>query len=46
MSASLNFDGNVTWVKDKFDGCEMRMEEMSAYTSVVRLRCSQVVTIC
>ena len=31
MSASLNFDGNVAWVKDKFARCEMRMEKMSAH---------------
>ena len=31
MSASLNFDGNATWVKDKFARCEMRMERMSAH---------------
>ena len=29
MSASLNFDGYVAWVKDKFARCEMRMEKMS-----------------
>ena len=31
MSASLNFDGNVAWVNDKFARCEVRMEKMSAH---------------
>ena len=44
MSASLNFDGNAAWVKDKFARCEMRME--MHMTSVVRLGCNQAATIC
>ena len=31
MSASLNFNENVAWVKDRFARCEMRMEIMSAH---------------
>ena len=31
MSASLNFIGRVTWVKDRFAWCEMRMEKVSAH---------------
>ena len=31
MSASLNFDGKVAWVKDRFARCKMRMEKMSAH---------------
>ena len=30
MSASLNFDGKVAWVKERFARCEMRMEKVSA----------------
>ena len=28
ISASLNLDGKVAWVKDKFAKCEMRMEKV------------------
>ena len=31
ISASLNFEGKVTWVKDRFARCEMRMEKVSAH---------------
>ena len=31
MSASLNFDGKVTWVKERYARCEMRMEKVSAH---------------
>ena len=31
ISASLNLDGKVAWVKDKFAKCEMRMEEVPAH---------------
>ena len=31
MSASLNFDRNMAWVKDRFARCEIRMEKMSAH---------------
>ena len=31
MSASLNFDRNAAWVKDRFARCEMRMEKMSTH---------------
>ena len=28
ISASLNLDGKVAWVKDRFAKCEMRMEKV------------------
>ena len=31
MSASLNFDGKVAWVKDRFARWEMRMEKVSRH---------------
>ena len=31
ISASLNLDGKVTWVEDRFAKCEMRMEKVSAH---------------
>ena len=31
ISASLNLDGKVAWVKDRFAKCEMRMEKVSAH---------------
>ena len=31
ISASLNFEGKVAWVKDRFARCEMRMEKVSAH---------------
>ena len=31
ISASLNFEGKVAWVKDRFAKCEMRMENVSAH---------------
>ena len=31
ISASLNLDGKVAWVKDKFAKCEMRMEKVPAH---------------
>ena len=29
MSVSLNFDGKVAWVNERFTKCEMRMEKVS-----------------
>ena len=31
MSASLNYDGKVAWVNERFAKCEMRMEKVSAH---------------
>ena len=31
ISASLNLEGKVVWVKDRFAKCEMRMEKVSAH---------------
>ena len=31
ISASLNFEGKVAWVEDRFARCEMRMEKVSAH---------------
>ena len=31
ISASLNFEGKVAWVKDRFARCEMRIEKVSAH---------------
>ena len=31
ISASLNSEGKVAWVKDRFARCEMRMEKGSAH---------------
>ena len=31
MNASLNFEGKVAWVKDRFARSEMRMEKVSAH---------------
>ena len=31
ISASLNLDGKVAWVKERFAKCEMRMEKVSAH---------------
>ena len=31
LSANLNFERNVAWVKDRFARCEMRMEKVSAH---------------
>ena len=47
MSASLNFDGKVAWVNERFARCDMMMEKVSAqdFTCLVKLGCSQVVTI-
>mgnify|MGYP006364213415 CR=1 FL=1 len=30
MSASLNFDGKVAWVNERFARCDMMMEKVSA----------------
>ena len=37
MSASLNFDGKVAWVNERFVRCDMMMEKVSAqdFTSEV-----------
>ena len=39
ISASLNWDGKVAWVKDRFAECEMRMEKVSTqdFRSCVRM---------
>ena len=39
ISASLNLDGKVAWVKDRFARYEMRMEKVSAhdFRSYVRM---------
>ena len=39
MSASLNFDGKVAWVNERFARCEMRMEKVSTqdFTSEVEM---------
>ena len=42
MSASLNFDGKVAWVNERFARCEMMMEKCQRRTSLVKLGCSQV----
>ena len=31
ISVSLNLDGKVAWVKDRFAKCKMRMEKVSAH---------------
>ena len=31
ISASLNLDGKVTWVENRFAKCEMRIEKVSAH---------------
>ena len=31
ISASLNLDGKVSWVKERFAKCEMGMEKVSAH---------------
>ena len=31
ISASLNLDGKVAWVNDRFAKCDMRMEQVSAH---------------
>ena len=31
ISASLNLEGKVAWVKDRFAKCEMRMEKVLAH---------------
>ena len=31
MSASLNLEGKVPWVNDRFARCEMTMENVSAH---------------
>ena len=31
ISASMNLDGKVAWVRDTFAKCEMRMEKVSAH---------------
>ena len=31
ISASLNLDGKVVWVKDRFAKCDMRMEKVSEH---------------
>ena len=31
ISASLNLEGKVVWVKDRFARCEMRMEKVSVH---------------
>ena len=31
ISTSLNFEGKVAWVKDRFARCKMRMEKVSAH---------------
>ena len=46
MSASLNFDGKVAWVNERFARCDMMMGKCQRKTSPVKLGCSQVVTIC
>ena len=37
MSASLNFDGKIAWVNERFPRCEMRIKKVSAqdFTSEV-----------
>ena len=39
MSASLNFDGEMAWVEDRFARCEMRIEHAHE-SSIVKLGCS------
>ena len=45
ISASLNLDGKVDWVKDRFAKCEMRMEKVWHMTSGVTSECNQVFDI-
>ena len=46
ISASLNFEGNVAWVKDRFARCEMRMEKVTAHDFRSESECSRAVMIC
>ena len=45
ISASLNLEGKVAWVKDRFAKCEMRMEKLHMISGVMS-GCNQAEMIC
>ena len=46
ISASLNLEGKVAWVKDRFAKCEMRIKKCCHMISEVMSGCNQAEMIC